>query len=188
MTTNSNMSNNRYRDIVTHVSTALDVQISVYGMWNEVAADVVKLGEGAGDGVVLNLLLRKKDGREVTATRKLAHLKTVDPDGYKQAKDDAKAIREIIKEQAETRGLDKATPRQIISRVTEKAAEMIGMPKPETTGSNGGSTSYDKVAEALRTLRNHLPQCEVEIFAEMETTWADLEEIAVRIGLLKEAE
>jgi hypothetical protein len=180
----SNMSNNRYRDIVTHVTTALDVQISVYGMWNEVSTDVVQLGEA----VVLNLLLRKKDGREVTATRKLAHLKTVDPDGYKQAKDDAKAVREIIKEQAETRGLDKATPRQIISRVTEKAAEMIGMPKPEATGSNGGSTSYDKVAEALRTLRNHLPQCEAEVFAEMETTWADLEEIAVRIGLLKESE
>lgn len=175
---------NRYRDIVTTTGAALDAQISAYGMWNEVSAHVVQLGEA----VVFNLLLRKKDGREAMATRKLAHLKTVDPDGYKQAKDDAKAVREIIKEQAESRGLDKATPRQIISRVTEKAAEMIGMPKPETTGSNGGSTSYDKVCEAMRTLRNHLPQCEVEIFAELETTWADLEEIAVRLGMLKESD
>lgn len=176
----STVENNRFSTIISHVAAALDAQESVYGMWTEVAADVVKLGEP----VVLNMLLRKKDGREITASRKLAHLKTVDPDGYKAAKADAKVVRDIIVTESKNRGSD--NPRMNVSRVVDKAAEMIGMPKPEGVGSKGGTTSYDKVAEALRMLKNHLEKTEPGQCLELKDAWAGFEEAAINDGVLKD--
>jgi hypothetical protein len=153
----------------------------MYGAWTEVASEIVK---DFGEPVVLNMLLRKKDGREVTAKRKLDHLKAVNPDGHKSAKDDAKLIREMIVEKSKARGVD--NPRMNVSRVVDKAAEIIGMPKPEATGSKGGTTSYDKVAEALRMLRNHLDQTEPGQCLELKDAWAEFEEAAINDGVLKD--
>ena len=163
------------------VDQALDSQASVYGMWTEISADIVKQ---LGEPVVFNMLLRKKDGREITAKRKLDHLKTVDPDGHKEAKESAKIIRDIIVEKSKARGVD--NPRMNVSRVVDKAAEIIGMPKPEATGGKGGTTSYDKVAEALRMLRNHLNQTEPSQCLELKDAWAGFEEAAVNDGVLKD--
>ena len=173
---------NRFSTLAAHVDGALDLAESMYGAWTEVASDIVK---EFGEPVVFNMLLRKKDGREVTAKRKLDHLKTVDPDGHKAAKDDAKTIREIIVEKSKARGVD--NPRMNVSRVVDKAAEMIGMSKPETSlFGKGGTTSYDKVAEALRMLRNHLNQTEPSQCLELKDAWAEFEEAAVNDGVLKD--
>ena len=172
---------NRFTTLAAHVEGALDLAESMYGAWTEVAADIVK---DFGEPVVFNMLLRKKDGREVSAKRKLDHLKTVDPDGHKAAKDDAKTIREIIVEKSKARGVD--NPRMNVSRVVDKAAEMIGMPKPEATGGKGGTTSYDKVAEALRMLRNHLDQTEPSQCLELKDAWAEFQEAAINDGVLKD--
>ena len=100
------------------------------------------------------------------------------------AKDRFKTLRNIVTSEAEGRGI--VNPRKTWADFMVYAKEYAGLSTEKK--SKGGTTHYDKVCEGLRMIRNHLPECEPEIFAEFETVWAEMEEIAVRLEMLKESE
>ena len=179
----------KFQTLAARIDTALDIQTNMYGAWKEVATEAFNTG---AKGWIYHALLRKKDGREVTAARKLQSFKTENPDGYKEAKEDSKRIREMVQEKVILRFGDndksKATARQTIKRIIDDVAAMAGMPAPEATGSNGGRTHYDHVSEALRSLRNHLGQVEPGQCLELLALWSEFEEAAINDGVLKEAD
>jgi hypothetical protein len=180
------MSEYKFQSLAAHIDEALTLQANSYGMWKEAASEAFKSG---ADGWIFYALLKKKDGREVTAARKVQHLKTVDPDGAKAAKEDAKAIREMISTKVKAKLGESANDRQYVSRVVDDVAAMAGLPKPEKVGtSQGGSTHYDKVAEACRMLRNHLNEVEPGQCLEMIDAWGAFEEAAINDGVLKDSD
>jgi hypothetical protein len=100
------------------------------------------------------------------------------------AKDRFKTLRNIVTSEAEERGI--VNPRKTWADFMLYAKEHAGLSTEKK--SKGGTTHYDKVCEGLRMIRNHLPECEPGIFAELETVWAEMEEIAIRLEMLKESE
>jgi len=174
----------KFQALAAQIDTALDIQANVYGAWKEVASEAFKAG---AQGWIFYGLLRKKDGREVTAARKIQSLKAENPEGAKEAKEDNSKIRTMIEEKVIARGNDKATARQTIKRVLDDVAAMAGMPKPEKTGTaSGGRTHYDHVSEALRALRNHLNEVEPGQCLELQGLWSEIEEAAINDGVLKD--
>ena len=174
----------KFQTLAARIDTALDIQQNVYGAWKEVASEAFKSG---APGWIFYGLLRKKDGREVTAARKIQSLKAENPEGAKEAKEDNSKIRTMIEEKVIARGNDKSTARQTIKRVLDDVAAMAGMPKPESTGNaTGGRTHYDHVSEALRALRNHLNEVEPGQCLELQGLWSEIEEAAINDGVLKD--
>jgi hypothetical protein len=95
-----------------------------------------------------------------------------------------KELRNIVTTEAENRGL--SNPRKTWKDFCQYAREEAGISTASKTG--GGSTHYDKVCEGLRMIRNHLPECEPSVLAELETAWMALEAEAVSIGMLKDTD
>jgi len=180
------MSEYKFQTFAAKVDNALDLQSNSYGMWKEAAVDAFQNGT---PGWIFYALLKKKDGREVTAARKIQSLKVTDPDGAKAAKEDAKVLREMISTKVKAKLGESANDRQYVSRVFDDVAAMAGLPKPEKAGnSKGGSTHYDKVAEACRMLRNHLNEVEPGQCLEMIDAWGAFEEAAINDGVLKDSD
>ena len=151
----------------SRVIDAIEGAKTVYGQWRETAEYAV--GEFGMDW------LRLKDR---------AYMSLLGAVDKANAKERFKTLRNIVTSEAEARGL--SNPRKTWADFMQYAKEAAGISTAKK--SKGGTTHYDKVCEALRTLRNHLPECEPNVFAEFETAWMEMEEIAVRLDMLKETE
>jgi hypothetical protein len=151
----------------SRVIDAIESAKTVYGQWRETAEYAV--GEFGMDW------LRLKDR---------AYMSLLGAVDKANAKERFKTLRNIVTSEAEARGL--SNPRKTWADFMQYAKEAAGISTAKK--SKGGTTHYDKVCEALRTLRNHLPECEPNVFAEFETAWMEMEEIAVRLDMLKETE
>jgi hypothetical protein len=149
------------------VVEAIEVGRTVYGLWRENAEFAVN-----------------KWGSDWLRLKDRAYMSLLGAVDKANAKERFKTLRNIVTSEAEARGAK--NPRKTWADFMEYAKETAGLSTAKK--SKGGTTHYDKVCEALRTLRNHLPECEPNVFAEFETAWMEIEEIAVRLDMLKETE
>jgi hypothetical protein len=88
---------------------------------------------------------------------------------------------DMIKTQAEKAG--HSNPRKKLRDFLGYAKEVAGFQKATTT--SGGSTHYDHVATACRSLRNHLLETESTSCLELKALWSAIEEAALNDGVLK---
>lgn len=176
------------------VDNALDIQAeasaSVKAAWREMAEKAITL---FGNDWIHVAMLSKRDPAIVeTAKRKTADLKSANAETFKTIKEYAAGIKSTVVDRVKVRSDDGGNPREQYSRFLSYAVEAAGLsvlyiPKEaKGPGTGSGTTSYDKVAEALRVLRNHLPQCEPHAVSNVLEMWVDIEEAAVSDGLLKE--
>lgn len=177
------------------VDNALDIQAeasaSVKAAWREMAEKAITL---FGNDWIHVAMLSKRDPAVVeTAKRKTADMKATNSETFKTIKEYAAGIKSTVVDRVKARSDDGGNPREQYSRFLAYAVEAAGLsalyiPKEvKGPGTGSGTTSYDKVAEALRVLRNHLPQCEPHAVSNVLEMWADIEEAAVSDGLLKES-
>lgn len=177
------------------VDQALDVESqareSIKAAWRDMA---VRANEVFGTDWIHLAMLSKRDKAIIeTAKRKVAELKAENSETFKTTKEYASGIRNTVKEKVLARAEAGSNDREPWSRFLVYAVEDAGLtsvyvPKDaKAPGTGSGSTSYDKVAEALRVLRNHLSQCEPQAVENLLTMWPDIEEAAIEDGLLKEA-
>lgn len=150
------------------VVEAIEGSKSVYGQWRNAAQYAVQ-----------------SFGCEWLQTKQAAVMARYNSDERKAFNARQKELRNIVTTEAENRGL--SNPRKTWADFCRYAREEAGI-TTEAGKPKGGATHYDKVCEGLRMIRNHLFECEPQVYAELETAWANLEEEAIRIGLLKEAE
>jgi hypothetical protein len=101
--------------------------------------------------------------------------------GNKPAQDAFSYISGLIKGEAEKTG--HSNPRKKLRDFMGYAKEIAGF---ETKGAKGGSTHYDHVATALRSLRNHLLEVDGSACRELKELWPAIEEAALNDGVLKE--
>ena len=177
------------------VDSTLDIQseasASIKAAWREMAQKANSL---FGNEWIHVAMLSKRDPAIVeTAKRKTAEMKATNSETFKTIKESAAGIKTMVVEKVKARSDDGGNPREQFSRFLSYAVEAAGLtalyiPKEaKGPGTGSGTTSYDKVAEALRILRNHLPQCEPQAVENVLEMWADIEEAAVTDGLLKES-
>ena len=177
------------------VDSTLDIQseasASIKAAWREMAQKANSL---FGNEWIHVAMLSKRDPAIVeTAKRKTAEMKATNSETFKIIKESAAGIKTMVVEKVKARSDDGGNPREQYSRFLSYAVEDAGLtalyiPKEaKGPGTGSGTTSYDKVAEALRVLRNHLPQCEPQAVENVLEMWADIEEAAVSDGLLKES-
>lgn len=165
-----------------------------YGAWRDLAKFTVN-GEGEEEGFGPDFIhfsmLSKKNGRKVTATRMTAHLKTVDPDGYKAAKETAKTIRDLVTEKSKERGLSNS--RKLYADFLNYCVEEAGLTDkyPIDTGVNqGGSTKphIGFIGDAVRMFINHLNETEDHQCLELKELFPRIIEAAESDGVIKESE
>jgi hypothetical protein len=176
------------------VDQALDVESqareSIKAAWRAMA---VKANSVFGTDWIHVAMLSKRDPAiSETASRKVAELKAANSETFKIIKEYASGIRNTVKEKVLARAEAGSNDRETWSRFLTNAVEDAGLtalyvPKDaKAPGTGSGTTSYDKVAEALRVLRNHLPQCEPQAVENLLGMWSDIEEAAIDDGILKE--
>ena len=170
-----------------------DATASIKAAWRQMAEKAVSLGLFGPDWVHIAMLSKRDEAIAATAKRKTAELKAANSETYKTIKEYASGIKAAVVDRVKVRSEDGGNPREQWSRFLAYAVEAAGLtdvyvPKEaKAPGTGSGTTSYDKVAEALRVLRNHLPQCEPQAVENVLELWADIEEAAVTDGLLKES-
>jgi hypothetical protein len=170
-----------------------DATASIKAAWRQMAEKAVSLGLFGPDWIHIAMLSKRDEAIVATAKRKTAELKAVNSETYKTIKEYASGIKAAVVDRVKVRSEDGGNPREQWSRFLAYAVEAAGLtdvyvPKEaKAPGTGSGTTSYDKVAEALRVLRNHLPQCEPQAVENVLELWADIEEAAVTDGLLKES-
>lgn len=101
--------------------------------------------------------------------------------GNKPAQEAFNYISGLIKGEAEKVG--HSNPRKKLRDFMGYAKEAAGF---ETKASKGGSTHYDHVATAMRSLRNHLLETDGSSCRELKELWSAIEEAAINDGVLKE--
>ena len=101
--------------------------------------------------------------------------------GNKPAQQAFAYMSDMIKSQAEKAG--HSNPRKKLRDFLTYAKEVAGFQKATTT--SGGSTHYDHVATACRSLRNHLLETESNSCLELKALWSAIEEAALNDGVLK---
>jgi len=173
------------------LNTQSEAAASIKAAWRAMAKEANGL---FGNEWIHVAMLSKRDPAIVeTAKRKTADLKAANSETFKTTKEYAAGIKAMVVDNVKTRADDGGNPREQYSRFLVYAVEAAGLtalyvPKEaKGPGTGSGTTSYDKVAEALRVLRNHLPQCEPQAVSNVLEMWADIEEAAVSDGLLKES-
>jgi len=170
-----------------------DATASIKAAWRQMAEKAVSINLFGPDWVHVAMLSKRDEAITATAKRKVAELKAVNSETYKTIKEYASGIKAAVVDRVKARSEDGGNPREQWSRFLAYAVEAAGLtdvyvPKEaKAPGTGSGTTSYDKVAEALRVLRNHLPQCEPQAVENVLELWADIEEAAVTDGLLKES-
>lgn len=156
-----------FMTFATMVDGALEVQATVYGKWRESATfAVTSFGADWLRTKDVNFMSRLTKESKATV---LANLKE---------------LRNIVTSRAEAR--NHSNPRKVWADFTVYAKEAAGMPTGKK--SKGGTTSYDKVCEALRTLRNHMPECDHHEVSAIYDEWKDLDAVAEEAGILKPQE
>jgi len=138
---------------------------TAYGVWRE-------LGTWAVENFESNWL-RLSD---------VAYMARFSADEKKAFKARQKELRNIVTTKAEARGL--SNPRKTWADFVEYAKQAAGLSTAKK--SKGGTTSFDKVCEALRMLRNHVNEAGVS--ADFMDAWGELESVALTDGLLKDTE
>ena len=164
-----------------------DAQVKIYGAWGDLAKLTVS-EEVYGVDWIHYAMLPKKGSNGAMAKRMTAHLKTVDPEGAKAAKANAKLIRECIKGKCEARGQADSF-RMTWSRFLEYCVAEAGLTdkyvsdeaKAEGSGSSKPHATF--VGDAIRMLKNHLE--EAEGCYELKDLWPSIEEAAENDGILK---
>lgn len=170
-----------------------DATASIKAAWRQMAEKAVSLGLFGPDWIHIAMLSKRDEAIVATAKRKTAELKAANSEAYKTIKEYASGIKAAVVDRVKARSEDGGNPREQWSRFLAYAVEAAGLtdlyvPKEaKAPGTGSGTTSYDKVAEALRVLRNHLPQCEPQAVENVLEMWPDIEEAAVTDGLLKES-
>ena len=101
--------------------------------------------------------------------------------GNKPAQEAFNYISGLIKGEAEKVG--HSNPRKKLRDFMNYAKEAAGF---EAKGAKGGSTHYDHVATAMRSLRNHLLETDGSSCRELKELWSAIEEAAINDGVLKE--
>ena len=101
--------------------------------------------------------------------------------GNKPAQQAFAYISDMIKTQAERSG--HSNPRKKLRDFLGYAKEVAGFNTEKKNG--GGSTHYDHVATAMRSLRNHLLETEGNSCLELKNLWSAIEEAALNDGVLK---
>jgi hypothetical protein len=161
-----------------------------YGAWKTLAVYTVKgddQEEGFGANFIHFMMLTKKDGRKQTAVRSTSHLKTVDPEGYKAAKETAKMIRDQMKERALARGL--ANDRKLIADFIGYCVESAGLtnkyPEPVKSNSSSQKAHIEFIGEAVRMLINHLNETEDSQCLDLKELFPKIVEAAENDGVIK---
>jgi len=175
------------------VDQALDIESqareSIKAQWRASAHEAINL---FGSEWIHYAMLSKRDPAIVKeAKRAVDFLKSENSEQAKTHKEYAQGIKAAIVERVKARSESGGNPREQYSRFLTYCVEILGLdrytPREAAPGTGSGTTSYDKVAEALRVLRNHLSQCEPQAVENLLTMWPDIEEAAIEDGLLKEA-
>ena len=136
-----------------------------YGVWRETAGWAVE-----------------SFGSEWLRLKDVAFMSRFNSDERKAFNARSKELRNIVTARADARGL--ANSRKTWSDFVGYAREEAGL--PTTKKSKGGTTSLDKVCEALRMLRNHVN--EAGLSTDVMMAWGELESAAIVDGLIKESD
>jgi len=168
-----------------------EAKAAVKARWKETANKTN--GLFGTDWIHFAMLSKRDPAIAATAKRHVDSLKAAHSENAKTMKESASGIKAMVKEKVEARADDKGNYREQYSRFLAYCVELSGLsdlyvPKEaKGPGTGSGTTSYDKVAEALRILRNHLSQCEPQAVENVLELWADIEQAAIDDGLLKES-
>jgi len=159
--------------------------------WKETAQGAIDTF--GADWIHFAMLSKRDPAIAATAKRHVDSIKGSHAENAKTFREYASGIKATVKDKVEARADDKGNYREQYSRFLAYCVELSGLsslyvPKDANApGTGSGTTSYDKVAEALRVLRNHLSQCEPQAVENLLSMWPDIEEAAIDDGLLKEA-
>jgi len=174
------------------VDQALDVESqareSIKAQWRVSAQQAIDL---FGHEWIHYAMMSKRDPTIVKeAKRAVDAMKAEDSERAKTYKEYAQGIKSAIVERVKARSESGGNPREQYSRFLAYCVDILGfgryVPREAAPGTGSGTTSFDKVAEALRVLRNHLPQCEPQAVENLLGMWSDIEEAAIDDGILKE--
>ena len=174
------------------VDSALDTQHEAQQMikaqWRASAEKAIDLF--GCDWIHFAMLSKRDVAIAKMAKAEVERLKAENAETAKTLKEYAQGIKAQVVERVKARSLTGGNPREQYSRFLAYCVEVTGMaryePREKAPGTGGGTTSYDKVAEALRVLRNHLPQCEPQAVENLLGVWDDIEQAALEDGILKE--
>ena len=179
----------------SYVDLALDTEAEAKGMikarWVETATQAVN--EFGTEWIHFAMLSKRDPAIAATAKRNVDTMKATNAEQAKTFKEYASGIKTLVSEKVKARSDNGGNPREQISRFLAYCVEAAGLtsvyvPKESKgPGTGSGTTSYDKVAEALRVLRNHLSQCEPQAVENVLELWPDIEQAALDDGLLKES-
>lgn len=147
------------------VDHACEVAKTAYGVWRETAGWAVD-----------------SFGPEWLRLKDVAFMARFNSDERKAFNARSKELRNIVTARAEARGL--TNPRKTWADFVQYAKEEAGLSTAKK--SKGGTTSLDKVCEALRMLRNHVN--EAGLSTDVMMAWGELESAAIVDGLIKETD
>jgi hypothetical protein len=91
---------------------------------------------------------------------------------------DRKELRDLVTGEAEKGG--HSNPRKVWADFNKYAREVAGLEKISNS-----RTAYDRVREALGSIRKNLPDCEVGAVGALNDMWFDIEAACIECGLLK---
>lgn len=179
----------------SYIDIALDTEAEAKGMikarWMDTAKQAIS--EFGAEWIHFAMLSKRDPAIAATAKRNVESLKASNAEQAKTFKEYASGIKTVVTEKVKARSDNGGNPREQVSRFLAYCVEVSGLtsvyvPKESKgPGTGSGTTSYDKVAEALRVLRNHLPQCEPQAVENVLILWPDIETAATDDGLLKES-
>ena len=175
------------------VDSALDTQHEAQQMikaqWRASAEKAIDLF--GCDWLHFAMLSKRDIAIAKMAKAEVERLKAENAETAKTLKEYAQGIKAQVVERVKARSENGGNPREQYSRFLAYCVEVAGLdylytPREKAPGTGGGTTSYDKVAEALRVLRNHLSQCEPQAVENLLALWVDIEQAALEDGILKE--
>jgi hypothetical protein len=174
------------------VDSALDTQHEAQQMikaqWRASAEKAIDLF--GCDWLHFAMLSKRDVAIAKMAKAEVERLKAENAETAKTLKEYAQGIKAQVVERVKARSENGGNPREQYSRFLAYCVEVAGLaryePREKAPGTGSGTTSYDKVAEALRVLRNHLPQCEPQAVENLLGVWEDIEQAALEDGILKE--
>ena len=91
---------------------------------------------------------------------------------------DRKELRDLVTGEAEKGG--HSNPRKVWADFNKYAREVAGIEKISNS-----RTAYDRVREALGSIRKNLPDCEIGAVGSLNDLWPEIEAACVECGLLK---
>jgi hypothetical protein len=174
------------------VDVALDTEAEAKGIvkaqWRAASGKAIELF--SSDWIHYAMLSKRDPGVVKVAKAHVDAMKNDNSEYAKTMKEYASSIKQSVVERVKARSDTGGNPREQYSRVLAYCVEIAGLseyaPRDKAPGTGGGTTSFDKVAEALRVLRNHLPQCEPQAVENLLALWVDIEQAGIDDGVIKE--